>query len=151
MNIRTTMAYLVLLALVDKEYRFLWVEVGSSIFSSDAEIFNHSRLKKNPWGRDDQICTTSFWVAVLYLDSMASENIQQKTDYKERENSKLQYLQRQKGCEECECNPCKQIRGPAWHNAAKAKGCQRHCFNMCFAQHAEDTLEWGTQGSHPSE
>ena len=35
---------LVLLALVD-EYKFLWVSVGSSGSSSDAQIFNRSRLK----------------------------------------------------------------------------------------------------------
>ena len=37
---------LVLLALVDTEYRFLWGDVGSSESSSDAHIFNQSKLGK---------------------------------------------------------------------------------------------------------
>ena len=39
--------FLVLLALVDAEYRFPWVNVGSSEFSSDEQILNCSKLKKN--------------------------------------------------------------------------------------------------------
>ena len=35
---------LVLLALVDPDYKFLWVDVGSSGSSSDAQIFNHRKL-----------------------------------------------------------------------------------------------------------
>ena len=38
--------YLVLLALVDAEYKFLWVNVGSSGSFSDAQIFNHSKLRR---------------------------------------------------------------------------------------------------------
>ena len=37
---------LVLLALVDAEYKFLWVNVGASGSSSDAQIFNRSKLSK---------------------------------------------------------------------------------------------------------
>ena len=39
---------LALLALVDAEYNFLsvWVNVGASGSSSDAQIFNHSKLKR---------------------------------------------------------------------------------------------------------
>ena len=37
---------LVLLALVDAEYKFLWVNVGASDLSSDAQIFNRSKLKR---------------------------------------------------------------------------------------------------------
>ena len=37
---------LVLLALVDAEYKFLWVNVGSSGSSSDAQIFYCSKLKR---------------------------------------------------------------------------------------------------------
>ena len=37
---------LVLLALVDAEYRFLWVNVGGSGSSSDNQIFNCSKLKR---------------------------------------------------------------------------------------------------------
>ena len=37
---------LVLLALVDADYKFLWVNVGPSGSSSDAQIFNCSKLKR---------------------------------------------------------------------------------------------------------
>ena len=37
---------LVLLALVDTKYRFLWVDVGPSGSSSNAHIFHHSKLRK---------------------------------------------------------------------------------------------------------
>ena len=37
---------LVLLALVDADYKFLWVNVGASGSSSDAQIFNRSKLKR---------------------------------------------------------------------------------------------------------
>ena len=37
---------LVLLALVDTEYKFRWANVGASGSSSDAQIFNHNKLKR---------------------------------------------------------------------------------------------------------
>ena len=37
---------LVLLALVDAEYRFLWIDCESSGSSSDAHIFNRSNLRE---------------------------------------------------------------------------------------------------------
>ena len=37
---------LVLLALVDADYKFLWVNAGASGSSSDAQIFNCSKLKR---------------------------------------------------------------------------------------------------------
>ena len=37
---------MLLLALVDAEYKFLWVNVGSSGCSSDAQIFNYIKLKR---------------------------------------------------------------------------------------------------------
>ena len=37
---------LVFLALVDADYKFLWVHVGASGSPSDAQIFNHSKLKR---------------------------------------------------------------------------------------------------------
>ena len=66
---------LVLMALVNTEYRFLWIDSGSSVSCSDALIFNRSDLREkiedgslglhlNHWGREGQICTctTSCWV-----------------------------------------------------------------------------------------
>ena len=64
---------LVLLALVDADYKFLWVNVGASRSSSDAQIFNRSKLKKRivngrlglpppePLGPGGRIYTTSCW------------------------------------------------------------------------------------------
>ena len=58
---------LVLLALVNADYRYLWVDVGSNGYS-DAQIFNHSKLRRKiengtlglpqpeSLGREDQIC-----------------------------------------------------------------------------------------------
>ena len=48
MNITITGASFsqVLLALVDAEYRFFLVDVGSSRYSSDAQILNHSNSRK---------------------------------------------------------------------------------------------------------
>ena len=37
---------LVLLALVNADYKLLWVNIGSSGSSSDAQIFNRSKLKR---------------------------------------------------------------------------------------------------------
>ena len=37
---------LVLLALVDADYNFLWVNMVASGSSSDAQIFNHSKLRR---------------------------------------------------------------------------------------------------------
>ena len=36
----------VLLALVDADYKFLWVKVGASGSLSDAQVFNRSKLKR---------------------------------------------------------------------------------------------------------
>ena len=54
---------LVLLALFGAEYRFLWVNVWSSRFSTDAQIFNSSNLLGH-----DAFC----------FDAMACESLQQK-------------------------------------------------------------------------
>ena len=63
---------------------------------------------------------------------MDGETLQQKTIHKGREN-------RQDGCGDCVLDNSKQIKGTTEHNEAKAKGYQRHCFNMCgVAQNAED-------------
>ena len=62
---------LVILALVNADYKFLWVNVGASGSSSDAQIFNRSKLKRRiengtlglpppePLGPGGKICTTS--------------------------------------------------------------------------------------------
>ena len=84
---------LVLLALVS-EYRFVWVDVGSSGSSSDAQIFNLSEMKKKikdstlgllppePLGREDQIYTTYCSMMIPSPDAVACETLQQKTTHK---------------------------------------------------------------------
>ena len=65
---------LVLFALVDADYKFLWVNAGASESSSDAQIFNRSKLKRRIENRTlglpppeplgpggGQIYTTSCW------------------------------------------------------------------------------------------
>ena len=64
---------LVLLALVDSDYKFLWVNVGVSGSSSYAQIFNHTKLRRRiengtlglsppePLGPGGQIYTSAFW------------------------------------------------------------------------------------------
>ena len=64
---------LLLLALVDADYKFLWLNVGTSGSSSDSQIFNRSKLKRRiengrlglpppePLGPGGQIYTTSCW------------------------------------------------------------------------------------------
>ena len=37
---------MVLLALVDADYKFLWVNLGATVSLSDAQIFNYSKLKR---------------------------------------------------------------------------------------------------------
>ena len=37
---------LILLAFVDADYKFLWVNVGASGSSSDTQIFNRSKLRR---------------------------------------------------------------------------------------------------------
>ena len=50
---------LVLLALVHADYRFFWVNVESSGSSSDAQIFNCSKARKNI--EDDTFCHLNPW------------------------------------------------------------------------------------------
>ena len=63
----------VLLDLVDADYKYLWVNMGASGSSSDAQIFNRSKLKRRiengtlglsppePLGPGRRIYTTSCW------------------------------------------------------------------------------------------
>ena len=72
---------MVLLALVDADYKFLWVNMGSSGSSADAQIFNHSKLKRRiengtlgipppeSLGPGGQIRTTSCWGRCLCPDA----------------------------------------------------------------------------------
>ena len=37
---------IVLMALVDADYKFIWVDIGANGFASDAANFNHSEMKE---------------------------------------------------------------------------------------------------------
>ena len=64
-------------SLVDADYRFLWVDVGSSGSSSDAQIFNRNRFRKKmedgtlrllapePLWEGGSDCAISGWVITL--------------------------------------------------------------------------------------
>jgi len=39
---------MVLMAMVDADYKFIWADVGGLGSESDAQIYNHRELKK-PW------------------------------------------------------------------------------------------------------
>ena len=114
----------------------------ASKFVANAPVSN--RLDK--WNSLLHYC----WEMTCSLDAMDSETLQQKTTHKGRENSNLQDLQRQEGGGECVSNISEQSQGTTGHHGAKAKGCQRYCFNMCgVAQYAEDTPNWCGQGILP--
>ena len=95
-----------------------------SVSSSDAQIFNCSKLRRKI--ENDTLGLLS----PEHLDTMGCETLQQKTTHKGREISKLQDLQRQECGGECMWNPSEHIHGTTGHNGEKAKGCQRHCFDM---------------------
>ena len=74
---------LVLLALVDADYKFLWVNVGASESSSDAQIFNRSKqkeeLRMEPWdyyhlnhlARSTLLSTGGLWLCPYALAGQA--------------------------------------------------------------------------------
>ena len=130
---------LVLLVMVDADYRFLWVDVGSL---SDAQICSISKLGKrsriaswgfrnlNPWGDD----TFASMPCLVKLYSRRQG----------KRDSKLQDLQRQEGCGECVWNPGKQIKGTYWAQWS------RDIALTCVSQHGGDTPRWTRQGTYPS-
>ena len=78
------------------------------------------------------------------LNPTAEDNSQGKRDKQNKD------LQRQEGSRECIGNPSKQIKGPTGHNGIKAKGCRRHCFDICCVAHqAEVTPKWSSQAPIP--
>ena len=101
---------LVLLALVNADYKFLWVNAGASGSSSDAQIFNNSKLKRRienrtlglpppeplgPGGPDlhyflmgDDAFALMAWLVKPYSRRQLT---------RERENNQLQDIQGEKG------------------------------------------------------
>ena len=106
--------FLVLLALVDAEYKFLLVNVGASGSSSDAQIFNHSKLRQKienetlrlpppeplgPGGPNLHYFLLGDNTFCPY--ALAGQALQQKTTDQRRENCQLQDIQGQEGGREC--------------------------------------------------
>ena len=113
---------LVLLALVDADYKFLWVNMGASGSSSDAQIFNRCKLKRSG-GPDlhyfllrDDAFTLKPWLVKPYSRRQLT-----------RENSQLQDIQGEKGGRDT----CQAIQDAVDHHGAEAKSCERHCVNVC--------------------
>ena len=86
---------LVLLALIDADYRFLWVDLGLSGSLLDAQIFKLREKFEDdttlglpapePLGREDQICTISCWARRCLCPDVTKpysrRNSPEKTEY----------------------------------------------------------------------
>ena len=155
---------IVFLALVDAEYRFLWIDCVSSGFYSDTQNFNRGYLREKiedgslglpaleHLGDGGPDLHYFFWVTCLCLDALDGQTLQLKTTDQGRKNSQLQNLQGPEGGGKRLWNLNELLQGTTGHHGAKAKGCQRHCVYVCVVgQHAEDTPEWDRQGHQPQE
>ena len=129
------------MALVNADYKFLWVNTGASGSSSDAQIFNRSKLKRRigngtlglppreplgPGGPDlhyfllgDDAFALMPWLVKPYSRRQLTKN------------SQLQDIQGEKGGRELIWYTCQVIKGAVDPHGAEAKSCQRHCVNMC--------------------
>ena len=143
-NISTTRATsLVLLALVNAAYKFLWVNAGATGSSSDAQIFNRSKLKRRiengtlglpppeplgPGGPnlhyfllEDDAFSLMPWLGKPYSRHQLT-----------REERIANYrISREEGGRELIWYTCQEIQGAVDHHGAEAKSCERHCVNMC--------------------
>ena len=112
----------VLLALVDADYKFLWVNAGASGSSSDAQIFNCSKLKRRiengtlglptpePLVPGGQMYTTSCWGAIALMPWLVKPYSRRQLTREERianyrisrgggwSRTHLVYLSRDSGC-----------------------------------------------------
>ena len=137
---------LVLLALVDAEYKFLWVNVGASGSSSDAQIFSCSKLNRRiengtlglpppePFGSGGPnlhyfLLGDNAFALMPWMDTPYSSR--QLT--RQERIVKLQDILGQEGGRELFRYASEKIQGAADHHGAEAKSCQRHCVNMCGA------------------
>ena len=132
---------LILLALEDDDYKFLWVNVGASGSSSDVQIFNCSKVKGRNGNRTLVLLPTEPlapgepdphyfllgdndfalmpWLVKPYSRRQLT-----------RKGRKANY-QIYRGGRECLWNISGKIQGAADHHGAEAKSCERHYVNMC--------------------
>ena len=138
---------LVLLALVNADYKFLWAKAGASGSSSDAQISNSSKLKRRienrtlglpppeplgPGGPDLHYFLLGDDTFALMPWLVKPHNRRQLTreeriaNYREEERSR----EGRRG-EGWSRTHCQAIQGAVDHHGAEAKSCERHCVNMC--------------------
>ena len=134
---------LVLLALVNADYKFLWVNVGASGSLSDAQIFNRSKLKRRiengtlglpapePLGPGGGGGGADLHYFLLGDDAFALMPWLVKPTDQRRENSQLQDIQGEEGGRELIWYTCQVIQGAVYHHGTEAKSCERHRVNMC--------------------
>ena len=139
---------LVLLALVAAEHKFLWVNVGASGSSSDAQIFNCNTLKRRIENRTLRLPPPELlgpgrpYLHYFMLGdntfalfpctyALAGQAIQQTTTGQRGENGQLQDIQGHEGGWEFIWNSGWKVQGAADHHGAEAKSCERHCVKIC--------------------
>ena len=135
---------LILLTLVDADYKFLWANAGASGSSSHAQIFNHSKLKRRiengtlglpppkPLGPGGQIYTTSLLGddAFALLPWLVKPYSRRQLTREER-IANYRISRGEEGGRELIWYTCQVIQGAVDHHGAGAKSCERHCVNMC--------------------
>ena len=134
----------VLLALVDEDYKFLWVNAGASGSSSDAQIFNCSKLKRRienrtlglpppeplgPGGPDlhyfllgNNAFALMPWLVKPYSRCQLT---------REEGITNYRISKGEKGGRELIWYTCQAIQGAVDNHGSEGKSCERHCVNMC--------------------
>ena len=142
---------LVLLDLVDAEYKFLWVIVEASGSSFEAQIFNRSKLNRRiengtlglpppePLGpRGPNLHYFLLGNDAFALVPWLVKPYSRRQLTREERIANYRISRGQEGGGELFWYTCKKIQVAADHHGAEAKSGQRHCVNMCGAnQHAE--------------
>ena len=129
------------LALVDADYKFLWINMGASGSSSDAQIFNH-KLKRRiengtlglpppeplgPGGADLHYFLLGDDAFALMPWLMKPYSRRQLT--REERIANYRISRGRRVVKNFQRDP--EIQGALDHHGAEAKSCQRHCVNMC--------------------
>ena len=119
--------------------------MGANGSSSDAQIINHSQLKRKiemhlgttptrtngTWRARSTLLSIGGLCLCPYV--LLGQSLQQKTTDLGRQNSQLQDIQGQEGGRECLWNISRKGQSATFHQRVEAKSCERHCVNMCGA------------------